>query len=151
LELVSGIVIAPQRPTALLAKQAAEVDIVVKGSGSTVGEGAKSRANQVATGRPEAAQSDREQTFGDGGHVVEGGNTVMVDPFVWPNGNAGRDASNRPGDGCHDDVVENRYRLVARHDKDRPVLEIRRLQEPELSLSYQGSASVMAIAFAKAS
>jgi probable F420-dependent oxidoreductase len=31
LELVSGIVIAPQRPTALLAKQAAEVDILSKG------------------------------------------------------------------------------------------------------------------------
>ena len=75
----------------------------------------------------------------------------MVDPFVWSNRNTRRDASNRAGDGRHDDIVENRYRLVARHDKDRPVLVIRRLEEPKLSVSYQGSASVMARAFAKAS
>jgi hypothetical protein len=75
----------------------------------------------------------------------------MVDPFVWSNRSTRRDASNRAGDGHHDDIVENRYRLVARHDKDRPVLVIRRLKEPKLSLSYQGSASVMARAFAKAS
>ena len=59
--------------------------------------------------------------------------------------------SNGASDGCHDDIVENRYRLVARDDKDWPVLVIGRLKEPKLSLSYQGSASVIAIAFAKAS
>jgi hypothetical protein len=75
----------------------------------------------------------------------------MVDPFVSSNRNTRRDASNRAGDGCHNDIAENRYRLVARYDKDRPVLVIRRLEEPKLSLSYQGSASVMAIALAKAS
>jgi hypothetical protein len=118
---------------------------------STVSERPQSQANQVAAGRPEATQSGREQTLGNGSHVVEVGHAVMVDSFVGPNRNARRYASNRTGNGCHHDIVENRYRLVARHDKDRPVLVIRRFKEPKLSLSYQGSASIMAIAFAKAS
>lgn len=75
----------------------------------------------------------------------------MVDPFGGPNRDTGWDVSNRAGDGRHHDIVENRYRLTARHDKDRPVLVIWCLKEPKLSLSYQGSASVMAIAFARAS
>ena len=75
----------------------------------------------------------------------------MVDAFVRPNRYTRRDVSNRAGNGCHDNIVENRYGLVARHDKDWPVPVIRRLKKPKLPLNYQGSASVMARAFAKAS
>ena len=75
----------------------------------------------------------------------------MVDPFDWSNWNTRRNASNRAGDRRHDDIVKHGYRFVARYDQDWPALVVGRLKEPKLSLSYQGSASVMAIAFAIAS
>jgi len=75
----------------------------------------------------------------------------VVDPLVGTNRNTGRNASNRARHRSHHDVVKNRYRFIARHDEDRTMLVIGRFKEPKLSLGYHGSASVMAIAFARAS
>jgi len=75
----------------------------------------------------------------------------MVDPFVRSNRNASRNASDRAGDGCHDHIVQNRNRFIAGHDEYRPVLIIWRFEQPKLALGYQGSAAVMATAFARAS
>lgn len=127
------------------------LEVTFRGSGSAISEGGQSRADQLATRCPEGAESGCEQSFWNGRHIVKGSDTVVVDPLVGANGNAGRNASDRACDGCDHDVVEDRYGFIARYDEDRTTLVVGRFEEPKLTLGYQGSASVMAMAFASAS
>lgn len=91
----------------------------------------------VASRRTETAQSGCEQSLWYGGHVVEGGNAVVVDAMARSNWNAGRNVTNGAGDWCHDHVVEHGYRFIAEHDKDRPVLVVRPFKQPKLAFGLQ--------------
>lgn len=75
----------------------------------------------------------------------------MVDPLFGSDRNARWNVTDGARYRRHDHVVQNRYRFVARHHEDGPMFVIRRFQEPQLALGYQGSASVIAMAFVKAS
>lgn len=75
----------------------------------------------------------------------------MVEPFFRTDRNACWDCPEGARDGGYHDAIEDWYRLVARDDKDGPAFFVWCFEEPKLSLSYQGSASVMASALASAS
>ena len=95
-----------------------------------------------------ADRSFRADVVCDGGKIVEGRHTVMVDTLIWAHRDARRDVADGARHGGHDDVVQHRDDLVTRDNQHWSSLLIGRLHQPQLALSYQGSASVSAMALA---
>jgi hypothetical protein len=104
----------------------------------------------VTPGGTEHSQSGRQKPLWHNRHVVECRNTLVVNPFVGADWNTRWDSSNRARDWRDHNIVENGDRFVAGHDEHWSALVIRGFQEPELALGYQGSASVIAMALARA-
>ena len=115
---------------------------------SAVGHSVEGRTDLLTTADTELAEPPPEDGLRHYDEVVEGGDAVVVDPFVDSDGDAGWDRPDCAGHGSDDDVVEYRDDFIARHDEHGTSLLVRGLHEPEFALSYQGSASVMAVALA---
>lgn len=105
----------------------------------------------MATRRAEPSQAGGEQLFRNGRHVVESGDAVMVDALIWSDWKARWDRPDRARNRRDNNVVENRDRLITGDNQDGATFLIRCFQQPELALSYHGSASVIASALASAS
>ena len=117
---------------------------------SAVDDSVDGRAQCFSSSRAEGSETDGEDRLRHGSETVEGCNAVVVDPLVGPHGDAGRTRADRAGDGSHNNAVQNGNGLIARDDEHRSPLAIRGFQEPQIALSYHGSASVMAMALAMA-
>ena len=117
---------------------------------SAVSDSSEGCAHALAAGRVELSESPRQQRLRHCSEVVERHRALVFDPLFWAHRHTGRNVSDGACHRRHNHVVEHGNGLVSGHHKRWPRLLIRGLEQPQLALSYHGSASVMAIAFARA-
>ncbi len=117
---------------------------------SAVSDCSEGCAHALAADRIELSESPRQQRLRHCSEVVERHRALVFDPVFWAHRHTGRNVSDGACHRRHNHVVEHGNGLVSGHHKRWPRLLIRGLEQPQLALSYHGSASVMAIAFARA-